>query len=87
MNKLTKEEALEALEGCWDGIEEDGIKIQALIEAHFDMAERVKKVKEVVQSLQILMRSKSMHGGGNTQYYLHLNVNDRDAIIKATEEL
>ena len=47
---MTREEAMKALEGCWDGIEEDGLKIRDLIEAHFEMVERVKEVKEVMQS-------------------------------------
>ena len=38
---MNRKEALEALEGCWDGNREDGLKIKDLIEAHFDMVERV----------------------------------------------
>jgi len=52
----TREEALKALEGCWDGIEKDGLKIQDLIEAHFEMVERMKRVKEAVDNITYSVR-------------------------------
>ena len=78
---LTKEEALEALEGCWDGIEEDGIKIQAFINSHFEMVERVKEeVEDVIDSLQILKIIPCLN-----QVEIIEKVQGR--LAKATEEL
>ena len=64
MNKLTKEEALEALDRIHFGSfkDTDPSELTALINHHFDMVERVEKMRRVIEAAKTLLTNNLEEG-------------------------
>ena len=86
---MNKEEALELARKGFDGLDEDEVEeLKALINSHFDMVERVKRIKEALNPIYAEVNLAETWGNHDKSFIVDnvLTYGQLRAIVKATED-